>query len=50
MNVFILVDRLEQFEGVDIAVLDTDHGYIPAPELKKIVRRLKSRSASLLGC
>lgn len=50
MNVFLLVDRLEQFDGIDVAVLGTDNGCIPAEELKRIVRCLKSRSASLLGC
>jgi len=49
VNVFLLLDRFERFEGVDIAVLSADDGYIPAPVLKRIVRRLKSRSASLLG-
>jgi len=48
--VFLLVNRSEQFDGVDVAALGTDNGYIPVVELKKIVRCLKSRSASLLGC
>jgi len=50
VNVFLLVDQFEQFDGVDVAALDADNGYIPVPELKNIVRCLKSRSASLLGC
>jgi hypothetical protein len=50
LNVFLLVDRFEQFDGVDVAALGADDGYIPVPELKRIVRRLKSRSASLLCC
>jgi hypothetical protein len=49
VNVFLLVDRLEQFDGVDVAVLGTDDDYIPDEELRRIVRCLKSRSASLLG-
>ena len=50
MNVFLLVDQFEQFDGVDIAVLDADNGYISALELKRVVRCLKSRSASLFDC
>jgi len=50
VNVFLLVDRLERFDGVDVAVLDADNGYIPTEEFKRIVGCLKSRSASLLGC
>lgn len=49
VNVFLLVDRLEQF-GVDVAVLGADNDYIPDEELKGIVYCLKSRSASLSGC
>jgi len=50
VNVFLLVDRFERFDGVDIASLGADNGYIPDEELKKVVRCLKLRSASLLGC
>lgn len=50
VNVFLLVDQFEQFDGVDISVVGADNGYIPVPELRKIVYGLKSRSASLLGC
>ena len=50
VDIFLLVDRLEPFDGVDAAVLDTDNGYVPDEELKRIVRCLKSRSASLLDC
>jgi len=50
VNVFLLVDRFERFDGVDVVVLGTENGFIPAEELKRIVRCLKSRSASLLGC
>ena len=50
MNVFVLVDRLEQFDGVDVAVLGTDNGRIPVEELRRIVHCLVSRSASLLDC
>ena len=49
VNVFLLVDRLEQFDGVDITVLGAGDGYIPVSELGDIVRCLKSRSAPLLG-
>lgn len=50
VNVFLLVDRLEQFDGVDVTVLGAGSGYIPTEELLRIVRCLKSRSASLSGC
>lgn len=50
VNVFLLVDRFERFDGVDVAVLGAENGHISAEELKRIVRCLKSRSASLLGC
>ena len=50
VNVFLLVDRFERFDGVDAAVLNSDNGCITTEEFKKIVRCLKSRSASLLGC
>ena len=47
---FLLVDRLEQSDEVNVAALGTEKSYIPDEELKMIVRCLKSRSASLLGC
>jgi len=50
VNVLLLIDRFERFDGVDVVVSGTDKGYIPAEELERIVRCLKSRSASLLGC
>jgi len=50
LDVFLLVNRLAQFDGVDVTALGADNGYIPVEELKGIVRCLKSRSASLLGC
>jgi len=50
VNVFLFVDRFEQLDRVDVAVLDSRSGYIPVEELKRIVRCLKLRSASLLGC
>ena len=50
MNVFLLVDRFERFDGVDVAALGADNSYIPDEELKRMVGCLKSRSASLLGC
>lgn len=50
VNVFLLVDRFEKFDGVDVGVIDTDNDYIPVDELSKIVRCLKSSSASLSGC
>jgi hypothetical protein len=50
INVFYLVDRFEQFDGVDVAVLSSGNGCIPAEQLKNVVRCLKSRSASLLDC
>ena len=49
LNVF-LAGRLEQFDEADIWALGTEKSYIPEEELKRIVRCLKSRSASLLGC
>ena len=49
VNVLLLVDRFEQFDGVDVAVLGVDNGHIPAEELNRIVRCLKLRSASLMG-
>lgn len=49
MNVFLFVHRFEQFDGVDATALDADNAPIDVEELKKIVRCLKSRSASLLG-
>ena len=48
VNVFLLVDRFERFD-VDVAALGAANSYIPDEELKTMVRRLKSRSASLLG-
>ena len=50
VNVFLLVDRFERFDGVDVVALSADSSYIPDEELKRMVRCLKSRSASLLGC
>lgn len=51
VNVFLFVHRLEQFDGVDIErILGPGNDCIPAGELRRIVRCLKSRSASLLGC
>lgn len=49
VNVSLLVDWLEQFDGVDVAALGANNRYIPDEELKRIVHCLKSRSASLLG-
>lgn len=50
LNVFLLVNRFERFDEVDVTVLGADNGYIPDQELKRVVRCLKLRSASLLGC
>lgn len=49
VNVFLLVNRFEQFDGVDVTVLGSDSCNIPGEELKRIVRCLESRSASSLG-
>jgi len=48
VNVFLLVGRFERFDEVEISVFGEDNRYILAEELEKIVRCLKSRSASLL--
>jgi len=49
MNVFLFVHRFEQFDGVDVTVLNADNASINVEELKKIVHCLKLRSAYLLG-
>ena len=48
-NVFLFLNRFEPFDRVDFTVLGSDNAYIPAEELKRIVRCLKSRSAASLG-
>lgn len=50
LNVFLLVNQFEKFEEINVAALGADDGHIPDPELKRVVRCLKFKSASLLGC
>lgn len=46
VNVFLFVNRFEQFDGVDVTEMLSGSGNIPAEELKKVVHCLKSRSVS----
>jgi len=49
VSVLLLVNRFEQLDGVDVVVLGLDRGNITAEELERVLRCLKSRSASSMG-